>query len=353
VATPSLNTAVLLTPPAVAGGSAIAIVRLRGPSVAQFLGQYFSKTPMPNRCVHGELRDGDSIIDDPVVVLVADGSWADICFHGGAWVVESALALARREGFEILPGSALPLPDEALDDASSIFEREMLAHLPLARTEPAIRMLLDQPSAWRRAIAAGLDARSVLADQTLWRLLNPPRVAIVGEPNVGKSTLANQLFGQHRSITADLPGTTRDWVGEIADIDGVAVLLVDTPGQRDAADVIELAAIAASQEQIKASDLVIVVLDATMPPPNIASDPRALVVVNKVDQPPAWDFESLDPVQISARTGHGLGGLRHKIHQWLGIAALNESRPRWWTQRQKIILNESIQNSHSLHQLGV
>jgi small GTP-binding protein len=353
VATPPLNIAVLLTPPAAAGGSAIAIVRLRGPSVAQFLGQYFSKTPMPNRCVHGELRDGDSIIDDPVVVLAADGSWADICLHGGAWVVESALALAKREGFEVLPGGALPLTDEALDEASSVFEREMLAHLPLARTEPAIHMLLDQPSAWRRAIDAGLNARSVLADQTLWRLLNPPKVAIVGEPNVGKSTLANQLFGQQRSITADLPGTTRDWVGEFADIDGVSVLLVDTPGQRDAADVIELAAIAASQEQIKASDLVIVVLDATMPPPRIASDPRALVVVNKIDQPTAWDFQSLDSIQISARTGQGLDDLRRQIHQRLGIAQLHESQPRWWTPRQKIILNESIQNSHSLRQLGL
>jgi small GTP-binding protein len=353
VAKPAFNTAILLTPPAAVGGSAIAVIRLRGSLLAPFLSRHFSKTALSNRCVHGELRDGDSIIDDPVVVLAADGSWADICLHGGAWVVESALTLARREGFEILPGSALPLSDEALDDSCSAFEREMLAHLPLARTEPAIHMLLDQPSAWRRAIDTGLNAQNVLADQTLWRLLNPPKVAIVGEPNVGKSTLANQLFGQQRSITADLPGTTRDWVGEFADIDGVSVLLVDTPGQRDAADVIELAAIAASQEQIKASDLVIVVLDATTPPPSIASDPRALVVVNKIDQPPAWDFESLDLVQISARTGHGLGGLRHEIHQRLGVARLHESQPRWWTPRQKIVLNESIHNSHSLHQLGL
>ena len=55
-------------------------------------------------------------------------------------------------------------------------------------------------------------------------------VAIVGPPNVGKSTLANRLFGQARSITADQPGTTRDWVGGVADIVGLAVTLVDTPG---------------------------------------------------------------------------------------------------------------------------
>jgi small GTP-binding protein len=348
VPTPALNSAILLTPPAAAGGSAIAVVRLRGPSVAQFLARCFSKTPLPNRCVHGELRDGDSIIDDPVVVLAADGLWADVSLHGGAWVVESALALARREGFEILPGGTLPLPDAALDDDSSLFEREMLAHLPLARTEPAIRMLLDQPNAWHRAIDADLDARSILAERTLWRLLNLPKVAIVGEPNVGKSTLANQLFGQQRSITADLPGTTRDWVGEIADIDGLAVLLVDTPGQRDAADAIERAAIAASQEQIQASDLILVVLDATVPPASAIAHPQPLVVVNKTDQPSGWDFQSLDAIPISARTGQGLGDLRREIHRRLGIEGLNDSRPRWWTQRQKAILAESIAGSAPL-----
>ncbi|MGD0461044.1 MAG: GTPase [Tepidisphaeraceae bacterium] len=350
---PALNTAILLTPPAAAGGSAIAVVRLRGPSVAQFLARCFSKTPLPNRCVHGELRDGDSIIDDPVVVLAADGWWADVCLHGGAWVVESALALAKREGFEILRGGTLPLPDAALDDASSLFEREMLAHLPLARTGPAIRMLLDQSNAWHRAIDAGLDARSILADQTLWRLLNPPKVAIVGEPNVGKSTLANQLFGQQRSITADLPGTTRDWVGEIANIDGLAVLLVDTPGERDACDAIERAAIAASHEQIEASDLILVVFDATAPPASAITHPRALRVVNKTDQPSGWDFQSLDSIPISARTGHGLDELRREIHQRLGIVALNDSGPRWWTQRQKAILAESIRNSQPPDQLGL
>ncbi len=348
VPTPALNTAILLTPPAAAGGSAIAVVRLSGPSVGSFLSRCFSKKAMPNRCVHGELRDGESIVDDPVVVLAADGFWADVCLHGGAWVVESALALARREGFEILPGGTLPLPDAALDDTSSLIEREMLAHLPLARTEPAIRMLLDQPNAWHRAIDAGLDARTILADPTLWRLLNPPKIAIVGEPNVGKSTLANQLFGQPRSITADLPGTTRDWVGEIADIDGLAVLLVDTPGQHDAADAIERAAIAASREQIQASDLILVVLDATAAPARAITDSPAIVVVNKTDQPSGWDFQSLDSIHVSARTGQGLVELRREIHRRLGVEGLHDSRPRWWTQRQRAILAESIESSTPL-----
>jgi tRNA modification GTPase len=347
------NSAILLTPAPAAGGSAIAVVRLRGPAVAEFLRRFFSKTPQPNRCVHGELRDGDCIIDDPVVVVSEDESWADICLHGGAWVIESALELARREGFEIVPPGTIPLPDAALDDAASIFEKEVLAHLPLARTQPAIRMLLDQPTAWRRAIEQGLDAPAILKDLTLWRLLNPPRIAIIGEPNVGKSTLANRLFGQQRSITADLPGTTRDWVGEIADIGGVAVVLVDTPGQREAADPIERAAIAASREQIETSELVLVLLDATARPAKVMDHPGALVVVNKIDRPSGWDFQSLSAIGISAMTGEGVDELCRAVHRRLGVAGLSESRPRWWTQRQKAVLGESIGNAEAPEKLGI
>lgn len=352
--TPSLsNIAVVLTPPSAAEGSAIAVIRIRGPAASEFLGRCFSKAPAPGRCVHGELRDGDQVIDDPVVVLAEDGSWADVCLHGGAWAIESALGLIRREGFEILPAGAVPVPDAALDDAASTFEKEVLAHLPSARTAPAIRMLLDQPGAWRREIDRGIDARAILEDRTLWRLLNPPKVAIVGEPNVGKSTLANRLFGHERSITADLPGTTRDWVGEMADIDGLAVLLVDTPGQHEAADAIERAAIAASLEQIEASDLIVVVLDATAPPTQAIERGGALVVVNKTDRPFGWDFSSKNAIGISARTGRGIEEIRRQIQERLGVGRLDGSRACWWTRRQRAILVESLNDAAAIEKLGI
>ncbi len=100
-------------------------------------------------CVHGELRDGNSVIDDCLVTLDGSGDWADICLHGGAWVIESTLKLARREGFEIVD-PILPVPVEALDEETSELEREVLQYLPMALTEPAIRMLLNQPAACAR-----------------------------------------------------------------------------------------------------------------------------------------------------------------------------------------------------------
>ncbi len=225
------SVAVVLTPP---GSAAIAVVRLTGAKVPEFLRSHFSGRALAGRCVHGELRDGANTLDDPVVVLFDDGDAADVNLHGGPWLVRSVLELASREGFEVIdraPDENAPLADVAVSGETAL-QREILASLPLARTELALSELLAQEDAWRRweqlpIAQQKAEAQAVLEDRSLWWLLHPPRVAIAGAPNVGKSTLANQLFAQERSIAADIPGTTRDWVGEMANIDGLAVMLVD------------------------------------------------------------------------------------------------------------------------------
>src|SRR4051812_2256786 len=106
----SPNRAYLLTPPGVA---AIAVVRLIGPAVETFLQSHFSKPLAQGRCIHGDLKDGENILDDPVVVLLPDGG-ADINLHGGQWVVQSVIALANKEGFE-LSDSTQAIPLEAVE----------------------------------------------------------------------------------------------------------------------------------------------------------------------------------------------------------------------------------------------
>src|ERR1043165_8089674 len=88
--------ATLLTAP---GMGEIALIRLSGGSVADFLEQHFSKRAMVGRCVYGELRDGGDVIDDVVVVL-CDETTVDMNVHGGAWVVNRGMELARAAGFE-------------------------------------------------------------------------------------------------------------------------------------------------------------------------------------------------------------------------------------------------------------
>ena len=138
------STALLLTPP---GGAAIAVVRLAGPAVSEFLSRYFDKPPATGRCVHGTLSDGGRVLDDPVVVVSGEGTVADLSLHGGPWVVRSVLELARREGFEVIDRLEVPLPEAAVDADTPLW-REIEQYLPLATTELALQTLLAQPAAW-------------------------------------------------------------------------------------------------------------------------------------------------------------------------------------------------------------
>ncbi len=237
----------------------------------------------------------------------------------------------------------LPL---AAIDGNDLIEQEMLAWLPLAKTELTIRMLLSQPETWRALVASNPsrdELARIAADQCLWRMLNPARVAIVGLPNVGKSTLANQLFGQERSITADVPGTTRDWIGELADVGGVPVLLLDTPGLRESDDAIEQSAIALSQTVIAGADLAIVVFDPTQPAaPQIGladSHPRRLTVLNKSDLG-GWS-QPVDATTI-ATTGAGIDSLRTLIRRQFGCADMQTNRPLYWTLRQRRLIESAL-----------
>src|SRR5439155_25262020 len=174
---------------------------------------------------------------------------------------------------------------------------------------------------------------------------HPPRVAIIGAPNVGKSTLANQLFAQQRSITADLPGTTRDYVGEIANIDGLPIILIDTPGLRDAADPIEREAIAKADAIIASADLRIVVADPSQPQAPSGSAGNVIRVMNKADLFAGARSETY--FYTVATTGEGVDALRAAIRRFFGCTDMTEVRPRWWTQRQREALSEEMQNPHA------
>ena len=116
------------------------------------------------------------------------------------------------------------------------------------------------------------------------------RTAIVGKPNVGKSSLLNALLGEERAIVTDIPGTTRDTIEESASIGGVPLILTDTAGIRQTGDVIEKIGIQRSQEKMENADLVILVLDGSRELEDEdrkimeqIKEQRCLAVVNKED----------------------------------------------------------------------
>ncbi len=154
-------------------------------------------------------------------------------------------------------------------------------------------------------------------------------MAIVGEPNVGKSSLFNALVGSARAIVTDVPGTTRDLVTETIDLDGLRVTLVDTAGARDTADVIESEGVARSYQAAKTADLTLVVADQSSPWPDregwIFGSPNIgcqLLVASKADLPPAWRRDEAIPV--AAPLGVGLGKLRERMLSALDVETLSD-----------------------------
>ncbi len=148
-------------------------------------------------------------------------------------------------------------------------------------------------------------------------------LAIVGRPNVGKSSLFNRLVERERAIVTAQPGTTRDLVSETVAIGGIPVRLVDTAGIRSALDDAESIGIRKSMEALADADLVLVVLDASQP---VADEDRellsqvearaAIVVANKIDlKSSQFSFPSsrLPKVATSALAGNGIPELRSAI----------------------------------------
>jgi len=145
-------------------------------------------------------------------------------------------------------------------------------------------------------------------------------LAIVGRPNVGKSSLFNRLLQQDRAIVTAIPGTTRDLVSEVAAIEGIPVKFVDTAGIRPGQDVVETLGIERSYQAMADADLTLVVVDLShaIEPGDIALIDRAklqgryILVGNKSDLPRVAEVSD-DFVAVSAVTGEGIDRLRERI----------------------------------------
>lgn len=145
-------------------------------------------------------------------------------------------------------------------------------------------------------------------------------LAIVGRPNVGKSSLFNRLLEQDRAIVTDIPGTTRDLVSEVAAIHGIPVKFVDTAGIRSGQDLVETLGIERSYQAMAEADLTLVVVDLSAPidPGDIAlierarAQGRSILVGNKADLPRAASLRG-EFAPVSALTGEGIPALRAMI----------------------------------------
>ncbi|MBK8270077.1 MAG: 50S ribosome-binding GTPase [Planctomycetes bacterium] len=341
--------AALLTP---AAPGAIAVIVLCGEGVREIL-DVIARRPLsdappawqdrrPTLC---RIFDGDNQIDDAVVTQMSHGgtAQAEIHLHGGVRIAQRVLMLLERLGAAVVP--AAEFPDLLRSDDRVV--RRIDCAIQTAGSRRLVRWLLTQRDVLP-AFMGKLDALSAMEceeferrSRAARRLLAGIRVAIVGPPNAGKSTLANRLIGSERVITSDIPGTTRDWVSETALVDGWPVILIDTAGIRDTDCDIEAEAVRRGGEQARLADLILLVTDATesvdvqqsamrLVCGGLPTEIPVIHVVNKcdrLDDGHVAGVESVMKCSISALTGRGIVELERAICGVLGLDGLDDGRP--------------------------
>ena len=369
--------------PATAAGGAIAVVRVSGRETLALCDRIFrGRRPLAEAdgyTVHyGEIMDGDRIVDDVLAtVFRAPHSYTgedsvEISCHGSSYIVSEILRLLTAAGgrmaqpgeFTIrayLAGKLDLSQAEAVADTIAASSRA--AHA-LASTQmrggysDELEQLRDKLLNLTSLLELELDFseeevefadRTTLREtmQRIGREIDRLRnsfslgnaikegiaVAIAGAPNVGKSTLLNRLLNEERAMVSEIAGTTRDVIEERANIGGVLFRFLDTAGIRSTEDRLERMGIERTMESIRRAQIVIHMIDATLPEisckPDFAlrPDQQLLTVANKIDKAPATLTLPENAIGISAKQGTGLDRLYDALRGAIDTEALYHGDP--------------------------
>ncbi|MEO6612415.1 MAG: tRNA uridine-5-carboxymethylaminomethyl(34) synthesis GTPase MnmE [Chitinophagaceae bacterium] len=299
----------LATPP---GIGAIGIIRLSGNNAILIANQLFPSKDLLQQASHslhvGYLKEEQQILDEVVVSVFRNpGSYTgedviEISCHGSPYVQQQVIEACIRKGARLakpgeftqrafLNGKLDLAQAEAVADliaANSAASRRTALHTMRGGFSQQLKDLRERLLRFSALIELELDfsqedvefadrgqfyslvsemqsaTGQLIASFQLGNVIrNGVSVAIIGKPNAGKSTLLNSLLNENRAIVSDIPGTTRDTIEEIINIDGILFRLIDTAGIRQhSGDLIESAGMERSLEKMKQADLVLYLFDA-------------------------------------------------------------------------------------------
>jgi len=356
------------------GAAGVGVLRVSGPAVPEMAAALLGREPEPRRAHFSAFRERDGELIDRGLLLYfpAPASYTgehvlELQGHGSPVLLD---ALLRRV---CAMGARLARPGEFTERAFlngklDLAQAEAVADLIAARSQAGARAamqsmegvfsrrvheLLQSLIALRVHIEAAIDfpeeeidflADPLIAQQLHSlreeleallreaqrgvRLNDGLRVAIIGRPNAGKSSLLNALAGADRAIVTDIAGTTRDVLREQLNLDGIALELADTAGLRDTDDPVEREGVRRAHGELARADVALLVTDAMHAEHDLAlladlpASVERIVFINKIDldaHAPAYQVRA-DAIWVwaSARTGQGLEALRDHLKQLAG-----------------------------------
>jgi tRNA modification GTPase len=354
-----------------AGQGGLGILRLSGPEAWSIAARLCGVRLEDHRIVHGHLRDPQTgaVVDEVLLSpMAAPRTYTredvvEISCHGSPLVLQRALGLALRCGARLANPGEFTLR-AFLNGRIDLAQAESVLDVIQAQTDAGLRLAIEglrgrlskpirdarhkvlQVQAYLTACIdfpedeverqTDLDPARALGEAAaeVRRLIDSAeagmvyrhgvRTAIVGRPNVGKSSLLNRLLGEDRAIVTPVPGTTRDTIEEVANVRGIPFHLIDTAGLRQSPDPVEHLGIERSRRAIGQADLLLLVVDASVPLTGEDREVLALgagrphvTVANKSDLPAAVAAGELpSPVaRLSALTGQGMDALREAMER--------------------------------------
>ncbi len=350
-------------------------------------------------CKYGKIVSNGEVLDDVLLtVFIAPKSYTgedtvEISCHGGLYVTKRVLRACIEKGAE--PAAAGEFTKRAfLNGKLSLTEAEGVADIISAQGEStlksarlmhegelykSVRRVCDRLVNVLGSLAAWTDypdedipetdndsllmildecktaLKKILADYDSGRIFREGiDTAIVGKPNVGKSTLMNALLGYERSIVTSVAGTTRDIVEESVRLGDVILRLSDTAGIHESSDEVESIGVSLAKKKIDSAELILAVLDGSR---ELDSDDRELldsikdrrhvVLVNKSDLPQMIDDEYISSnniLYVSAKERNGLEKLRQMVFELFRLSGYDSSPAVFANERQKLCCERSLEH---------